>query len=119
LSKIKDFSFGSIVIDDETHHHDVVIYPDGRVKDRKGGVWIFGAHSFRKEELAELKEAGAEVIVIGTGTNARAHLSAEAESYAHQVGLELITLPSPEAGNRLNQLVDEGKQAASIIHTTC
>ena len=119
MPKIKSFSFGSIVIDDEAHHHDVVIYPDGKVKQRKGRIWLFGAHSFKKEELVELKEAGAELIVIGTGTKNRAHLSSEAENYAHQAELELITLPSPEAADRLNQLVDKGKRAASIIHITC
>ena len=117
MIKIESFSFGTIVIDGKKYHRDVIIYPDGMVKKRKGGIWMFGSHSFKKEEVEELK--GAEVAVIGLGTNARAHLSDAAKSYAQECNLELLLLPSREAVSRLNQLIEQGKRAAAIFHITC
>jgi len=50
------------------------------VKRRKGGFSISGSHDLRKRETEESSKAGAEEIVIGTGTNAKARLSTEAAS---------------------------------------
>ena len=64
-------------------------------------------------------KAGAEDIVVGTGTNSRAELSNEAKSYVEQSQLQLHTLPSYEAVPEFNHLVDLGKKVAAIIHITC
>ena len=117
MIKIESFSFGTIVIGGKKYHRDVIICPDGMVKKRKGGIWMFGSHSFKKEEVEKLK--GAEVAVIGLGTSARAHLSEAAKDYAQESNLELLLLPSYEAVSRLNQLIEQGKRAAAIFHITC
>jgi hypothetical protein len=109
--------FAPIVIDGKKYRRDVIIYPDGMVEKRKGGIWMFGSHSFKKEEVEELK--GAEVAVIGLGTSARAHLSGAAKDYAQESNLELLLLPSYEAVSKLNQLIEQGKRAAAIFHITC
>jgi hypothetical protein len=83
MIKIESFSFGTIVIDGKKYHRDVIICPDGLVKVRKGGRWMFGSHSFKKEEVEELK--GAEVAVLGLGTSARAHLSEAAKAMPKSV----------------------------------
>ena len=75
---------------------------------------MFGSHSFKKEEVEELK--GAEVAVIGLGTSARAHLSEAAKSYAQECNLELLLLPSREAASRLSQLIERGKRVAAIFY---
>jgi hypothetical protein len=119
MIKIDSFSFGSIVINGKKYRHDVIIHPDGVVERRKGGLWMFGPHSFTKKEVEGLKQTGAEIIIAGTGTNDRAALSSEAKSYANEAQLNLITLPSHEAVNRVNQLIGEGKHVAAILHITC
>jgi hypothetical protein len=117
LTKIDNFSFGSIVIDGKKYHHDVVILPNGTVRKRRGMLRSLAAHSFRKNEIEKLSEA--EVIILGTGTNGRAHISPEAQSYAQETKLELLPLPSYDAVGKLNQLIDEGKKVGAIIHITC
>ncbi len=119
MARIDKFSFGEIVIDGRKYRRDVVLFPDGTVKQRKGGFWIFGSHNIRREEIEELSKAGAKVIVIGTGTNSRAVLSKEARTYAEQARQELHTLPSRQAVSEFNQLLETGEKAAALIHITC
>jgi hypothetical protein len=119
MTKIDSFSFGSIVVNGKKYHHDIIIHPDGMVERRKGGLCMFGPHSFTKEEIEGLKRTGAEIIIIGTGTNNRATLSSEAKSYANEAQLNLTALPSHEAVGRINKLIGEGKHVAAIIHITC
>jgi hypothetical protein len=117
VRKIDSFSFGTIVVDGKKHHRDVILRPDGMVEERKGGVWRFGSHSFKKEEIAELE--GAEIAIIGIGTLSRARLSEAARDYAEGSSLELLLLPSREAVARFNESVDQGKKPAAIVHITC
>ena len=119
MVKVESLSFGSITVGGKRYRRDLVLLPDGTVKQRKGGFWIFGSHDLKKMEIEELSRAGAEEIVIGTGTNSRARLSTEATSYATQAQLQLHTLPSYEAVPKFNHLVDLGKRVAAIIHITC
>jgi len=118
LAKIDSISFGSIVVDGKKYRRDVFLFPDGSVKQRKGGFWIFGSHNIKREEIEELSRAGTEVCVIGIGTNSQAKLSNEAKSFAEQAKLELHILPSIQATPKFNQLLETGKQAA-LIHITC
>ena len=71
------------------------------------------------EEIEGLSRAGADEIVIGTGTNAKARLSNGARSYATEAQLHPHTLPSYEAVPKFNHLIDPGKKVAAIIHITC
>jgi hypothetical protein len=119
LAKVDSISFGSIVIDGKKYRRDVFLFPDGSVKQRKGGFWIFGSHNIKREEVEELSRAGAEACVIGIGTNSQAKLSKEANSFAEQAKLELHILPSRQATVKFNQLLETGKKAAALIHITC
>jgi len=117
--KVDSFSFGSITVGGKKYRRDLILLPDGTVKQRKGGFWIFGSHSIKREEVEELFSAGAEEVVVGTGTNAKAGLSGEAKEYIEQSRLQIHTLPSYEAVSEFNRMIDTGKRIAAIIHITC
>ena len=119
MVKVEGLSFGSIVVGGRKYRRDLILLPDGTVKQRKGGFWIFGSHSLKRKEIEELSRAGAEEIVIGTGTSSQARLSDEARAYAEQARLQLKALPSYDAVPEFNRLVDLGKRAAAIFHITC
>ncbi len=119
IAKVDDFQFGSIVISGKQYGHDVLLFPDGMVTQRKGGFWKFGSHTVKKAEIDELVKANPEVVVVGTGTSGKARLATDAKSCAKAAKVELIVLPSHEAVERLNRLVDEGKQVSALIHITC
>ena len=119
MVKVNNFSFGSIVIDNEKYSRDVLIFADGEVEQRQGGIWMFGSHNIKQQEIERLLKGEPEVVIVGTGTNNKAHLSQEAENWVKEKKLELTALPSCEAVTRLNELVDQGKKVAAIIHITC
>ncbi len=119
MPRIESLKFGSIVVGAKRYSHDVLIFPDGNLKRRRGGFWRFGSHDIRKGEIDELVRANPEVIVVGTGTSARAKLPFEVGRRAAEAKVELIALPSEEAAGKFNHLVDEGKRVAALIHITC
>jgi hypothetical protein len=119
MAKIDSFSFGSIVVDGKKYRKDLIFLPDGTVKQREGGFWMFGSHDIKKEEIEELSRAGAESAIVGIGTSSRASVSDKAKKYAQETNLDLSILPSHEAVEKLNELVDQGKKVAALIHITC
>ena len=119
MAKVDSFSFGSITVDGKKYRRDIFLLPDGAVKQRKSGIWMFGGHTFRKEEIEELSRTGAEVMVVGIGTDSQAKLSSEAKSFAEQIKLELHILPSDQAVTKCNELLEQGKKVAALIHITC
>jgi hypothetical protein len=96
VTKVDSFSFGSIVVGGRKYRRDLFLLPDGTVKRRKGGTWMFSGHTFEREEIEELSRTGAEVMVVGIGTDSQAKLSSEAKSLAEQAKLELHILPSDQ-----------------------
>jgi len=115
--RIERFRFGTIVVDGTTYHRDIVIRADGTVKERKGGIWRFGPHRVKKQDIRELRDA--KVAVVGLGTRSRVRLTDDATAYARQVGMDLLLLPSREAVDTFNRLLEEGKAAAALLHITC
>lgn len=119
MAKIDSFSFGSIVVDGKKYRKDLIFLPDGIVKQRKGGFWMFGDHNIKREEIEELFRAGAQVAIVGIGTSSRASVSDEARKYVEETNLELSVFPSRDAVEKINQLVDQGHKVAALIHITC
>lgn len=119
MAKVDSFSFGSITVDGKEYRRDLFLLPDGTVRQRKGGFWIFGSHDIKKEEVEELSKAGAEVMVVGIGTNSMAKVSKDAKDYIEKAKLELHVLPSREAVTKYNELVEQKKKAGALIHITC
>ncbi|MFA5055734.1 MAG: MTH938/NDUFAF3 family protein [Dehalococcoidia bacterium] len=119
MLKFDKFGFGSAVIDGTKHIRDLVLLPDDTIKHRDGGFWVVGSHCINKDEIQQLFDSGAKTIIIGIGILSRARLSDEAKIYAEKQSAELVILPSRDAVQKWNQLTDEGKRAAALIHITC
>jgi len=80
---------------------------------------MFGSHNIRKEEIKELAEDSPEAVIIGTGTSGKASLAPEVEDWAKEKNLKLIVQPSHEAVTKLNELIEQKKKVAALIHITC
>jgi len=119
VAKIDELTFGSMVVEGKRYRRDVLIFTDGTVKKRKGGFLMFGSHKIKKRELEELSQGQPEIIIIGTGTNGAACAAPEAESWAKGKNLILVVQPSYDAVARLNELVEQRKKVAALIHITC
>ena len=119
MKKIDKFGFGSAVIGGTKHIRDLILLPNEAVKYRTGGFWVVGSHCIDKKEVEQLFASGAQAVIVGVGVFSRAHLSADAAAYAKGQSAEQFILPSREAVRKWNQLADEGKKAAALIHITC
>jgi hypothetical protein len=119
VAKIDELIFGSIVVEGKKYRRDILLFADGTVKKRKGGFLMFGSHKIKKQELEELSQGQPEIIIVGTGTNGAAHIAPEAESWAKGRNLSLLVQPSYDAVTRLNELVEQKKKVAALMHITC
>jgi hypothetical protein len=117
--RIDGMGFGWIIIDGRKHRHDVVIFPNGDVKRRRGGFLMFGSHSFKRKEFEELCAEKMDVLVVGTGTDGVATISEEAKNFLEKTGIALVVLPSLEAVKKFNELIERSKKVGAIIHVTC
>ena len=117
MARVSSFNFGFIVVDGKQYVYDVLILPDGTVKEREPGKGRLGSHSIRGSEIENLVQAQPDVIVVGTGTSGMARLDEDAAAYLPK--LKLQVMPSTQAVARFNQLADERKRVAALIHVTC
>lgn len=119
MAKIDELTFGSIVVEGKKYRRDILIFTDGMIKKRKGGFLMFGSHKIKRQELEELTQSQPEIIVVGTGTDGVATMTPETESWVKEKNLNLLVKPSYDAVARLNELVEQKKKVAALIHITC
>lgn len=119
MAKIDKLTFGSIVVDDREYRRDILIFGDGTVKKRRAGFPMFGSHEIKERELEELSHGQPEAIIVGTGTGGAAHIVAQAESWAKANNVSLLMQPSYDAIVKLNELTEQKKKVAALIHIIC
>lgn len=119
MVKIDSFNFGFIVVDEKQYGHDVVILPDGTVKERTHAKGRLGSHSIARSEIETLAREQPDVILIGTGVQGMARLAHDAEFYLEEPELNLTVLPSPQIVKKYNQHIEDGEKVAALIHVTC
>ncbi len=119
MAKIDSFNFGFIVVDEKQYSSDIIILPDGIVKERNSGKGRLGSHSITRSEVEALVRVQPDVILIGTGVHGMARLARDAEFYLMEPKLNLVLLPSPEVVRKYNHYVEDGEKVAALIHVTC
>jgi hypothetical protein len=119
MAKIDSFNFGFIVVDDKQYTRDVIILPDGTVKERDSGKGRLGSHSIARSEVESLTRSQPDVILIGTGVQGMARLARDAEHFLMEPSLNLTLLPSPQIVKKYNQYIEDGEKVAALIHVTC
>jgi hypothetical protein len=119
MTKIDSFNFGFIVVDEKQYAHDVIILPDGTVKERPGGKGRLGSHTISRSEVETLIKDTPDVILIGTGFQGMARLAHDAEFYRMEPNLDITLEPSPQVVKKFNQHVEDSEKVAALIHVTC
>ncbi|WP_297487931.1 Mth938-like domain-containing protein [Thermococcus sp.] len=117
--KVEYPGFGRIAINGETYEHDVVIYPSGKVEERK--KWISKrkhgtSHRLDPEELREYLKEDFDVLVVGKGFYG--YLSLLPESRELVRGKDVIELPTGKAVEKFNELRGR-KRVLAVFHVTC
>ena len=119
MCKIDSYNFGFIVVDDKQYAHDVIILPDGTVKERSSGKGRLGSHTISRSEMETLTKDVPDVILIGTGFQGMARLARDAEFYRMEPNFDITMEPTPQVVKKFNQHTEDGEKVAALIHVTC
>jgi len=88
---------------------DLVIHTNG-LPSLRGSK----AHFVGFSEIEGLLKEGPDVLIVGTGYDNLVQVEEEIAALP-----AVVILPTPQAVRRYNELRDEGKRVAAIIHSTC
>jgi hypothetical protein len=112
---VKNLSFGSITIDEETYGKDVII-DNGSIKKRKKAEskkysGMFGHTPLSSDENIPWN---CKHLIIGTGHSSGLPVMDEVYNIAVRKGVDLVILSTPEAIKHIND-----PQTNFIFHLTC
>lgn len=111
-------AWGSIEVSGTTYK-DVKLWPGGA----RGWDWneTGTSHSpgVRPEDVAEVVDAGAEVVVLTTGRTGRLGVPEPTVTDLEERGVRVEVLPTDEGIDRYNELAAGGAPVGALIHTTC
>lgn len=111
--------FGRIWVDGVEYTHDIVVYPSGKIEERK--KWLSKgkhgtSHKLDPEELREYLKEDFDILVIGTGIYGFLNLIPESRALVRD--RRVIEKPTPEAIKLFNELKKE-KRVLGVFHITC
>ena len=112
--KIESYSFGSILIDGESYASDLIIFP-GKVK---ASWWRKRSHKVELEDIPELLQAEADVIIFGTGAYGLMKIKKKVIEHFANRNIELIIEKTGKAVNTYNEIA-ENKKVIAALHLTC
>jgi len=110
--------FGEIEVDGKRYTHDVVI-DGGKVRKRKKGPSKEFRDKFGHTPLSAKEEIpwGGTRLLVGTGAHGALPVMDEVIAQAKRRGIEVITAPTAEVCQLLEQV--KKSQAHAILHCTC
>ena len=120
MLRIDSTKFGNITIDGKKYKHDVYVTKNGKIKKRKKKLskTVFGtSHKVSLEEIKEIYEEDANVVIIGTGQMGILRLSIEALKFLEKKRCETIILRTKKAIKVWNN--DERNSKIALFHVSC
>ncbi len=112
--KIESYSFGSILIDGEIYTSDLILFP-GKID---ASWWRKRSHKVELEDIPELLEAEADVIIFGTGAYDLMKIDKKVIAHFKDRNIELIIEKTGKAVNTYNE-ISESKKVIAALHLTC
>ncbi|MCI5162344.1 MAG: hypothetical protein D3917_10075 [Candidatus Electrothrix sp. AX5] len=110
------YSFGCMEINSKPYLKDLILLPDGTTLHP---WWRKAGHTLSLPEIQELIATAPDILVIGTGSPGMMQpeqtLSGELESR----GIETKAMPTKEAAQEYNSLLEQGRKVAACFHLTC
>ncbi|WP_054034301.1 Mth938-like domain-containing protein [Desulfatitalea tepidiphila] len=113
---IESCAFGTMTIGGQEYTSDLMIFPDGRVKDN---WWRPFGHRLALEDMAPLIAVAPGVIVAGMGIYGRMHAVPDLEAMLAEKGIDLVTDRTEAAVRIFNDLRRRRGDVAGCFHLTC
>ena len=113
--KVKDYSFGSITIDDKTYGKDLMI-DNGSIKKRNKEVSKKYSEDFGHTPLSVEENIpwNCKHLVVGNGFSSRLPVMEDVRNTAVQKGVDLVVMSTREAIKHLND-----PETNLVLHLTC
>ena len=112
---IEAFSFGSMTIEGRRYGSDLMIFPDGHVRD----AWRRAqGHVLSTKDISALIASGPEIIVAGTGVNGRMKPEDGLELQLARKNIRFLAASNAEAVQRFNEACRHYRVGA-CFHLTC
>jgi len=112
---INAYTFGSIIVDGKKYTSDIIIHPDGSVKD---SWWRKEGHRLSLDDIAELVDSKPEIIIAGTGAYGLMQPEEGLKIRLQKKGIQFESAPSELAVKRYNDLYNQ-KRLGACFHLTC
>jgi hypothetical protein len=119
---IKEYRFGSIIVDEKTYEHDVEVRWDGEILK----WWRKESHVIDVEDVKRAVDQNPDTIVIGTGESGLARITEEAKGFMEEKGIKLIIDKTEEAVKTFNIILEESEleegeqnRVIGLFHLTC
>ncbi|MFX1565611.1 MAG: Mth938-like domain-containing protein [Promethearchaeota archaeon] len=112
---IEEYEFGKIVINGETYHTDVLVFPD-RVRDQ---WWRRKGHELTIEDLKCVVAARPEVLIVGTGYRGGLRIPNETKRQLESHHVQLIAKKTQEACSIFNSMIRAHRNVVLALHLTC
>jgi hypothetical protein len=113
MARLRDYSFGRIVVDGSEETRDLIVLPDRVVRD----WWRRDGHSLALEDLADVERELPEKLILGTGAHGRLRPPRAVIEELERRGVDVEVLHTGDAVRRYGEL-DERRTAAAL-HLTC
>ena len=111
--RVDSFRFGDIVING-SHHQDCKILSDGSVHR-----WdYYEHHTVTMQDVGDMMD-GIGFFVIGTGESSLVRVDQEVVDALNEKGVKFFIRPTGEAIKKINELAEQKKKFAAILHSTC
>jgi hypothetical protein len=113
MARLDGYQFGRIVVDGRQETRDLVVLPDGVVRDwrRRDG------HALVLDDLREVLERLPERLLIGTGAEGRMRPDPATLERLRGRGVQVEVLPTAGAVRRYAEL--DPARTAAALHLTC
>ena len=115
MTQIDSTKFGEITIDGEVHNSDVFIFWTGEVIEGETAE----RHLFSTKEFSFLFRRRPEIVIVGTGQYGGLGVAGDVTGFASENDIWLITMDTPKAIQRFNELVKAKRKVAAFMHVTC
>ncbi|MCG6909194.1 MAG: MTH938/NDUFAF3 family protein [Deltaproteobacteria bacterium] len=112
---IDSFSFGAMVIDGHAYHSDLIIYPDGRIRD---SWWRGRGHVLSMGDIVDLVGMRPKIIIAGTGVDGRMKPEKGLEKHLAEKGVQLMAGPNKKAVDWFNGL-HASERVGACFHLSC
>jgi len=114
--------FRMVKFNGNNYSHDIVVHTDDIVekRDKTGSRKKYGtSHVLSAEELTDLLDENPDIIIVGRGQSNMLKVGEDAAQLLSAKNVSLRDSPTPQAIEEFNELKDQGKKLAAIIHITC